>query len=116
MPQISQGTRVTWGGTTFTEVVSVGVDGAQANTVEIAPRTTVRSTRYGVADIDYGSVTMVARNTTGMQLTNVGTTALLSINSPSVSWSFQKAIYEKLNWQAATGELQTFSVTFKLGD
>ena len=116
MAQISQGTTVTWKAVVFKEVVSVSVDGAQANTVEITPRTALRSTRYSVADIDSGSVTVVARGTTNMQMTNVGTTALLSISSPGVSWIFATAIFEKLNWQASTGELQTFSVTFKLGD
>ena len=115
MPQQSQGTRVTWGGTTFTEVVNVSVDGVQTGTVEITPRTTTRATRYGSTDIDYGSVTMTARGSTGMGMGNVGTTAALTISAPSSTWTFSTAIFEKLNWQAATGELQTFSVTFKLG-
>ena len=111
----SQGTRVTWGGTTFTEVVSVGVDGIQSGTVEIVPRTTVRATRYSSTDIDYGSVTMVARGATGMGMANVGTIAAMTISAPSSTWNFSSVIYERLNWQAATGELQTFSVTFKIG-
>jgi len=115
MPQQSQGTTVTWGGTQFTEVVNVSVDGVQTGTVEITPRTTTRATRYSSTDIDYGSVTMTARGAAGMGMGNVGTTALLTISSPSVTWTFATAIYEKLNWQAATGELQTFSVTFKIG-
>ena len=115
MPQISQGTRVTWGGTTFTEVVSVGVDGVQTGTVEITPRTTTRAVRFSSTDIDYGSVTMVARGAVGMGMGNVSTTAALTISAPASTWTFSNAIYERLNWQAATGELQTFSVTFKLG-
>jgi hypothetical protein len=115
MPQQSQGTRVTWGSTTFTEVVSVGVDGVQTGTVEIVPRTTTRALRFSSTDIDYGSVTMTARGSTGMGMGNVGTTALLTISAPASTWTFATAIYERLNWQAATGELQTFSVTFKIG-
>lgn len=115
MAKTSQGTTATWGSTTFAEVVSVSVDGVQAGTVEIVPRTTTRTTRYGVADIDYGSVTMVARDATGMTTSNVGVIAALSITGPSASWSFASAIFERLNWQASTGELQTYSVTFKIG-
>jgi hypothetical protein len=115
MPQQSQGTTVTWGGTTFAEVVNVSVDGVQTGTVEITPRTTTRATRYSSTDIDYGSVTMTARGSTGMGMGNVGTTALLTISAPVSTWTFSTAIFERLNWQAATGELQTFSVTFKLG-
>jgi hypothetical protein len=115
MAKTSQGTTVTWGGTTFTEVVSVGVDGVQTGTVEIVPRTSTRALRFSSTDIDYGSVTMTARSTTGMGMGNVGTTAALTISAPSSTWNFSTVIYERLNWQAATGELQTFSVTFKIG-
>jgi len=115
MPQQSQGTRVTWGSTTFTEVVSVGVDGVQTGTVEIVPRTSTRALRFSSTDIDYGSLTMTARGATGMSMGNVGTTAALTISAPASTWTFARAIFEKLNWQAATGELQTFSVTFKIG-
>jgi hypothetical protein len=58
---------------------------------------------------------MTARSPTGMVTSNVGTTALLTISAPASTWTFATAIYERLNWQAATGELQTFSVTFKIG-
>jgi hypothetical protein len=115
MPQQSQGTRVTWGATTFTEVVSVGVDGIQSGTVEIAPRTTTRALRFSSTDIDYGTLTMTARSAVGMGMGNVGTTAALTISAPASTWTFATAIFERLNWQAATGELQTFSVTFKIG-
>jgi hypothetical protein len=115
MAKTSQGTTVTWGGTTFTEVVSVGVDGVQTGTVEIVPRTSTRALRFSSTDIDYGSVTMTARSPTGMVTGNVGTTAALTISAPLSTWTFATAIYERLNWQAATGELQTFSVTFKIG-
>jgi hypothetical protein len=115
MPQQSQGTTVTWGGTTFTEVVNVSVDGVQTGTVEIVPRTSARALRFSSTDIDYGSVTMTARSPTGMVTGNVGTTAALTISAPLSTWTFNTAIYERLNWQAATGELQTFSVTFKIG-
>ena len=115
MPQQSQGTRVTWGATTFTEVVNVSVDGVQSGTVEITPRTTTRATQYSSTDIDYGSVTMVARGAVGMGMNNVSTAAALTISAPSSTWTFSTAIFERLNWQAATGELQTFSVTFRIG-
>jgi hypothetical protein len=115
MAKTSQGTTATWGATTFAEVVNVSVDGVQTGTVEIVPRTTTRAVKYSPTDVDYGTVTLVARDATGMVTGNVGTTAALSISGPSASWSFPTAIYERLNWQAATGELQTYSVTFKIG-
>jgi hypothetical protein len=114
MPKQSQGTTANWNGTVFREVVSVSVDGSQSNSVEILPRNSLRVVRHSPTDVDYGTITMVARNTTGMQMSNVGTTANLEISGPDAYWQFDKAMYERLNWQAATGELQTYSVTFKV--
>jgi len=42
-------------------------------------------------------------------------TANLSISGPGVSWTFNGALFEKLAWSASVGELQSHSVTFKIG-
>lgn len=117
MANVSQGTTVTWSGVPLGEVVSVSVDGPSAETVEVTPRNAVRSVgkTYSVADIDYGSISVSCRGTANMSSTNVGLTGALSISGPGVSLSWGKAIFEKLGWSASVGELQTFSVTFKIG-
>jgi hypothetical protein len=113
---VSQGLAVTWGGVTLGEVVSVSVDGITAETVDVTPRSqAVRFKKYGRADGDYGTVTMTVRGTAAMQITNVGLTATLSISGPGVSWTFNGALFEKLAWSAGVGELQSHSVTFKIG-
>jgi hypothetical protein len=50
-----------------------------------------------------------------MMTTNVGLTATLSISGPGLSFSFAKAIFQKLGWSAAVGDLQTYTATFKMG-
>jgi len=113
---VSQGLAVTWGSVTLGEVVSVSVDGITAETVDVTPRNqAVRFKKYGRADGDYGTVTMTVRGTNGMSLSNVGLTANLSISGPGVSWTFNGALFEKLAWSAGVGELQSHSVTFKIG-
>jgi len=112
---VSQGTTATWGTVTLGEVVSVSVDGVSADTVEVTPRTsTSRFKTYSASDVDLGTVNVTLRGAAGMVATNVGLTAALSITGPNVSWVFAAAVFEKLGWQASVGELQTYSVTFKL--
>jgi hypothetical protein len=113
---VSQGTTVTWGGTTLGELVTISVDGVQADTVEVTPRSrTSRDKSFSAGDCDSGTVSITCRGTTGMVVANVGLTAALSIGGPGVSWSFSKAIFSSLGWSAAVGEFQTFSVSFKVG-
>lgn len=116
MATVSQGTTVTWGGFALGEVVSVSVDGVQADTLDITPRSSVDKIKwYYAADRDNGTVSVTCRLTTNVNITSVGLTAALSIGSPGVSWSFPVAIFQGLAWAASVGELQTFKVTFKLG-
>jgi hypothetical protein len=113
---VAQGTTIQWGSSTLGEVVSVGVDGLSSETVDVTPRSNAsRAKSYSVADTDYGTVSVTCRGTAAMSSTNVGLTATLSIGGPGVSFSFTKAIMESLSWQASVGELQTYSVTFKMG-
>jgi hypothetical protein len=113
----SQGFAVTWNGVTLGEVVSVSVDGMSADVVEVTPRNAARASGkvYSAADVDFGSVTVVLRSGSGMQITNVGLTGSLSISGPGASWSFGKTIFESLGWTAAVGELQQHQATFKIG-
>jgi len=112
---VSQGTTITFGGTTLGEVVSLSVDGVAADTVEVTPRTTaVRAKVFSVADTDYGTISVTARGTAGMNTANVGLTGSLSIGGPGLSLSFPASIFQSLGVQVAVGELVTFSVTFKV--
>lgn len=116
MANVSQGTTVTWNGVALGELVSVAVDGIASDTVEVTPRTSLsRVKSFSPADVDYGTVSLSLRGGTAMSSTNVGLTAALSIAGPSVSLSFPVAIFQTLGWQASVGELQTYSVTFKVG-
>ena len=116
MANVSQGVTVTWGNVTITEVVSVSVDGVSCDTVETTSRgSTDRGKSYSSADVDLGTVSVTARNATGMQTTNVSLTQTLSITGPNVSFSFDKAIFQSLGWTAAVGEMQTYTATFKIG-
>ena len=116
MANVSQGTTVTWAGVPLGEVVSVSVDGLQADTVEVTPRTQLsRVKAYSVADVGYGTVSVTCRGTAAMTSANVGLTGSLSIAGPGLSFSFTKAIFERLGWAATVGDFQTYSVTFKVG-
>lgn len=116
MANVSQGVAVTWGGLALGELVSVSVDGVSADAVEVTPRTTTdRAKVFSVADVDLGTVTVTARGTAAMSSTNVGLTAALSIGGPGVSFSFSKALLQNFGWAANVGDMQTYSVTFKLG-
>ena len=116
MANVSQGTTVTWNGVALGELVSVSVDGIASDSVEVTARTNAsRIKAYSPADIDQGTVSCTLRGTAAMSSTNVGLTAALSIGGPSLSLSFTKAIFEKLGWSASVGELQVYSVSFKVG-
>lgn len=116
MANVSQGTTVTWAGVALGEVVSVSVDGMQADSVAVTPRTQLARTKvYSPSDVDLGTVSVTCRGTAAMSSTSVGLTGTLSIGAPGMSLSFGKAIFEKLGWSASVGELQTYSVTFKVG-
>lgn len=116
MAFVSQGTTVTWGSTALGELVTVSVDGVQADTLEVTPRSrTARDKSFLSGDRDSGTVSITCRGTAGMLVANVGLTAALSIGGAGVSWSFPVAIFQSLGWSASVGELQAFTVTFKLG-
>ena len=116
MAFVAQGITVTWGSVTLGEAVSVSVDGMTAETVDVSPRSSAsRARSYSVADTDFGTVSVTCRGTAAMSSTNVGLTATLSIGGPGVSFSFSRAIMESLGWQAGVGDLQAYSVTFKMG-
>jgi hypothetical protein len=112
----SQGISVVWSSVALAEVVSVSVDGVTADTVEMTPRSsTSRDKRYRVADYDYGTVTIRCRGTTSMSTSNVGTSGTLAISRNStVIFSSTYAIFASLAWGASVGELQEYTVTFKL--
>jgi len=111
-----QGTTVTWNGVALGEVLSVSVDGISAETVDVTPRSnSTRFKSYSRSDHDYGTISVTARGTAAMSSTSVGLTAALSISGPGVSWSFSKAMFQKLGWSVGVGNLQEYSVSFKVG-
>jgi hypothetical protein len=112
---VAQGTTVTWAGVALGELLSVSVDGIASDIIEITPRTSlVRSKVYRPGDIDLGSISATCRGTAAATTTCVGQTGTLTISGPSVSWSASVAIYERLAWKATVGELQEYSITFKV--
>lgn len=116
MANVAQGITVTWNSVALGEAVSVNVDGLTADVVEVTDRnSTSRIKSYSAADVDYGTISCTVRGTAAMSSTNVGLTGSLSISGPGAGWSFSKAILQTLGWSAAVGELQTYSVTFKVG-
>lgn len=117
MAFVSQGTTITWGATALGEVVSLSVDGTTVDTVEVTPRQSLTGYKtFSPTDADYGTITVTARGAALMSVGNVGLTAALSIGGPGVSFSFPKAIFQSLGWQASVGELQSYSVTFKVSE
>lgn len=116
MANVSQGFTVTWGTAQLGEVVSINVEGPAADIVEVTPKTlSDRNKRFRSADTDYGSVSLTLRGTAAMSATNVGLTAALSITGPGASFSYGEAIFESLGWAASVGELQAWTVKFKIG-
>ena len=117
MANVSQGATVTWAGVSLGEVVRVTVDGVQADTVEVTPRNRLKVSgkQYSVSDKDNGTISVTCRGVDAMSITNVGVTGTLTIGAPAFSLSFDQAIFQQLGWSASVGEMQTYSVTFKIG-
>jgi len=113
--RVSQGITVTWAGVRLGEVISVGVDGVSADTVEVTPRDqALRVKAYSAADKDYGTISVTCRGNDSMQLELVGLTGTLSVIGPGVSWKADVAFFQNLGWSAQVGELQTYTATFKV--
>jgi hypothetical protein len=119
----SQGIGVTisgdFGDIDFEEVTSASIDGVQSDTVEVTPRTsTVRKKKFRPADADDGTASFVMRSRSGLTDSVVGQTCDLSVYKLGIGgesyWS-GVAIIQSLAWRASVGELQEYSVTFKLG-
>jgi hypothetical protein len=119
----SQGIGVTisgeFGDIDFQEVTSSSIDGVQADTVEVTPRTsTARKKQFRPADTDDGTVSLVMRSRSGLTDSLVGQTCDLNVYRLGYGgesyWS-GVAIIQSLAWRASVGELQEYSVAFKLG-
>ena len=123
MATSSQGIGVTisgeFGDIDFEEVTSASIDGVQADAVEVTPRTsTVRKKKFRPADTDDGTASFVMRSHSNLTDSLVGQTCDLSVYKFGLGgesyWS-GVAIIQTLAWRASVGELQEYSVTFKLG-
>ena len=123
MATSSQGIGVTisgdFGDIDFEEVTSASIDGVQADTVEVTPRTsTVGKKKFRPADTDDGTASFVMRSRSSLTDSVVGQTCDLSVYKLGLGgesyWS-GVAIIQSLAWRASVGELQEYSVTFKLG-
>ncbi|NBW15371.1 MAG: hypothetical protein EBR82_45985 [Caulobacteraceae bacterium] len=116
MAYVSQGITVAWGGVTLGEVVSVDLSGVSADTLEVTPRTSLDKVKvYSPADRDPGGLSVRVRGTAAMSTTNVTSVGSLSLGGPGISLFDGTAIFESLQWSASAGELQEYTVTFKLG-
>lgn len=102
----------------FEEVVSVSVDSVACDAVEVTPRTSaVARKRFRPADTDEGTVSIVMRAASLFDDSLVGEIVTLSIvqSSPSATFWDGPAILQSFAWRATVGELQEYSVSFKLG-
>lgn len=116
MAYVSQGITVAWGGITLGEVVSVDLSGVSVDTLEVTPRTSLDKVKvFSPADRDPGGVSIRVRGTAAMSTTNVSLTGSLQLGGPGISLLDGTAIFESLQWSAQTGDLQEYTVTFKLG-
>jgi hypothetical protein len=122
--KVSQGIYVTLsngpiGDVDYAQVVSISIDGIQADNVEVTPRTsTSRKKAFRPGDTDDGTASMVMRVQNGMTDAYVGTTTFLEIYdiaAPFQSYWSGNAIIQSLAWRASVGELQEYAVSFKLG-
>lgn len=115
MASNGQGITATWGTVALGEMVSISVDGIAADVVEATPRSqnARNAKKFLAADVDLGTVSLTLRGAGGNSA-SVGLTAVLSIGGPAVSWTFGRAIYQSLGWSVKAGELQEYSVKFKL--
>jgi hypothetical protein len=110
----SQGTIVQFDGDDLGEVLSVSIDGVQADSVEITPRSqATRDKIYRPADFDYGTMTVTCLDFGNFSLSNIGQSGDLLIDG-SVSFVFE-AILQSLAWTANVQELQRITFVFKLG-
>jgi hypothetical protein len=113
---VAQGTSAVWNGVSLGEVVSITLEGVSAESVDVTPRTSAtRYKSFSAADVDLGAMSMTLRGTAAMSVTNVGVTGSLAIAAPNAVWFFTRTMLERLGWSATVGDLQTYSVTFKLG-
>jgi hypothetical protein len=111
----SQGVVVQFAGDDLGEVLSVSVDGVQADSVEITPRSqATRDKIFRPADFDYGTVTATCLDFGNFSLSNIGESGDLVITGAAVSLNFE-AILQSLAWTANVGELQRITFVFKLG-
>lgn len=121
MATSSQGIGVTisgdFGDIDFEEVTSASIDGVQADTVEVTARTsTVGKKKFRPADTDDGTASFVMRSRSHITDSLVGQTCDLSVyRLGGESYWSGVAIIQSLAWRASLGELQEYSVTFKLG-
>jgi hypothetical protein len=103
----------------FSELVSISIDGIQADNVEITPRTSpYRTKAFRPADRDDGTLSVVMRAQNQLSSAYVGTTTSLAIyknGSGAGTYWTGLAIIQSLAWRASVGELQEYAVTFKLG-
>lgn len=108
----------TFGDIDFEEVVSVSVDGATADVVEITPRTlTTREKGFRAADRDHGTATFVMRASASLSDDFVGLPCSVQVTqlSPAATFLDHDAIIQSFAWRATVGELQEYTVVLKLG-
>lgn len=108
----------TFGDIDFEEVVSVSVDGATADVVEITPRTlTTREKGFRAADWDRGTATFVMRASASLSDDFVGLPCSVQVTqlSPAATFLDHDAIIQSFAWRATVGELQEYTVVLKLG-
>jgi len=116
----SQGLNVTlsaeWGDYEIAEVVAISIDGVQADTIEITPRTTTaRDKLFRPADRDNGTVSLTTRKLEILTSANVGSTCSLGISQGVTTYWDGPATIQSLAWNASVGELQEWRIVLKLG-
>ena len=111
----SQGVVVQFAGDDLGEVLSVSIDGVQADSVEMTPRSqATRDKIFRPADFDYGTMTVTCLDFGNFSLSRVGESGDLVIDQGSSLFNFE-AILQSLAWTANVGELQRITFVFKLG-
>lgn len=102
----------------FEEVVSVSVDGVQADMVEITPRSAQDIGRVKVfraADTDYGTLSVTYRAPGNAALdSHVGELTNVIVSQGATTIWFSGAVLQSFAWNANVGELQEYSATLKL--
>lgn len=101
----------------FQEVVSVSVDGVQADTVEMTARTSQsRVKAFRPADKDYGTLSVTFRAEGNVALKGyVGYTTNVTVSQGSTSLWNSGSTLQSFAWRASVGELQEYVAVFKLG-